>query len=214
MVTIALSALQRNWLMAADYTAVQPGTDRGALLALLQPLPPDVLSPRAWIPFEAHFARELVRDFTSYRCGEARSESDDAIKVGLCRWLAGGLPVQSLQDVDARWQARLANLPAHGPASCESLTSDLWRDNERPWPSWRNTLPRWLLDTPQAHYGRYAARQLDLELLRQTLRAQLLGESVPGTVTLTRDGGAQRFAACRARLYPGDAGATLRLPLL
>jgi hypothetical protein len=212
--TLVLAALQRNWLLAADYAAAEPRADRAELLALLQPLAPEVLSPRAWIPFEAHLARELMRDATGYGCGGARTESDGAIKVGLCRWLIGGLPEQSLQDVDARWKARLADLPATGPAACDALTSARWRDTTRPWPSWRNTLPRWVLDTPQAHYGRYAARQLDLELLRQTLRAQLLGESAPGAVTLTRDGGAQRFAACRARLYPGDAGATLRLPLL
>lgn len=212
--SFSLAVLQRNWLVAADYAATEPGADGAALLALLEPLPLDVLSPRAWIPFEAYFQRELMREFTGYSCGESRHERDGLIKVGLCRWLAGGLPVQSLRDADARWQARLADLPTQGAAPCESLASGLWRDSERPWPSWRNTVPRWVLDTPQSHYGRYAARQLDAELLRQTLRAQVLGESIPGAVTLTRDGGAQRFAACRSRLYPGDAGATLRLPLL
>jgi hypothetical protein len=80
--------------------------------------------------------------------------------------------------------------------------------------SWRNTVARHLLDTPGADCGRYAARQLDIELLRQTLRAQVLGQSTPGAVQLIRENGSQRFAACRARLFPGELEATLRLPLL
>lgn len=212
---VAVSAVQRNWLVAA-------ALDPAALLPLLEPLPQAALSPRAWVPYEARFVREVIQDMGDKVRGCHRAVDAISDPVGswldrqLCRFGLGMLPEQSLQDSDARWLARLAVVPAEGPVACEVVQTPLWRGegSAGAWLAWRNTVTRWMLDMPAADWAPYAARQLDLELLRQTLRAKVLGQSVPNAVLLTPEGGAQRWAACRARLLPGNAEATLRLPLL
>jgi hypothetical protein len=214
---VSVAAVERAWLQAAGL-AVTGRVDRRDLLGLLAPLPPAALSPRLWAPHEARFAREVTRDLVNpaVGCGSfmAAHVPRGWLDHLVCRYGVGLLPEQTAQDNDARWAARLALLPAEGPAACEQLDSPPWRETDRLWPSWRNTIGRWMLDVPGADWGVYAARQLDLELLRQTLSAQVLGQHPPGTVSLTRENGALRFAACRARRDPGQADATLRLPLI
>ena len=216
---VGLAAVQRSWLLAADLVANR-SMEPALLMPLLAPLPAAQLSPRAWIPTEARFTREVIRDMvdTVHGCHQAQDLNGDPtapwLDRQLCRFKLGVLPEQSAQDSDARWLARLATAPATGPVACETLQSALWRGQDAATLSWRNTLTRWMLDTPGVDWAPYAARQLDLELLRQTLVAQVLGQSPPGAVELTRESGAQRFAACRARLLPGQVDAILRLPLL
>lgn len=214
---IAVAALERAWLQAAALVAAGR-VERGELLGLFAPLPAAALSPRQWAPHEARFAREITRDLVNPAagCGSAIPGEDQRgwLDHLVCRYRVGLLPEQTVQDIDARWAARLALLPAEGPAACEQLDGPPWRETGRFVPAWRNTVGRWLLDVPGVDWGGYAARQLDLELLRQTLRAQVSGQSPPGTVSLTREDGALRFAACRARRDPGKAEAILRLPLI
>lgn len=214
---VSVAAVERAWLQAAGL-AVAGRVDRRDLLGLLAPLPPAALSPRLWVPHEARFAREVTRDLVNPAFGCGSFMAADVPRGWLdhlvCRYGVGLLPEQTAQDIDARWGARLALLPAEGPAACEQLDGPPWRETDRFWPSWRNTIGRWVLDVPGVDWGAYAARQLDLELLRQTLSAQVLGQLPPGTVSLTREDGALRFAACRARRDPGQAEAILRLPLI
>lgn len=212
---VAISAVQLNWVLA-----VQLGLSPGARAELLAPLPQPALSPRAWVPHEAAFARGVFHDMVDNRRGCQAAVDEVGKPVAswwerqLCRMALGLMPEQTAQDVDAGWQARLAVVPASGPAGCEALQAAPWVV-EPAGLVWRNTLARMLLAVPDgAHWSRYAARQVDLELLRQTLRAQALGEPMPAIVQLTREDGGQRFAACRARLVPADAEATLRLPQL
>ncbi|MFG6467716.1 hypothetical protein [Roseateles sp. BYS87W] len=216
---VTLSVVQSNWLLAADLKAAG-GLDRGGLMRLLTPLPAVALSPRAWAPHEARFAREVTRDLMDEArdCGAADALMG-ASATGLldrlvCTLRLGVLPEATIQHNEAQWLARLATVPEAGPAACEVLEAEPWRERESRGFAWRNTVGRWLLDTSGAGWSPYAARQLDLELLRLTLGAQLLGQSPPAGVSLTRESAGQRFAACRARLHPGDAEATLRLPLL
>lgn len=213
---VAAAAVERAWLQAAALAAAGR-FDRRDLGGLLAPLPPAALSPRLWVPHEARFAREVTRDLVNPAtgCGSSFPSADRGwLDHLLCRYGLGLLPEQTAQDIDARWAARLALLPAQGPAACERLDGPPWRETGRLRPAWRNTIGRWLLDVPGVDWGVYAARQLDLELLRQTLAAQVLGQSLPGAVSLTREDGAQRFAACRARRDPGNAEAILKLPLI
>jgi hypothetical protein len=217
---IGVVAVQSNWLFTAQLAAAG-GVERAALPPLLAPLPSEALSPRHWALEEARFGRELMRDMAHAvrKCGAGSSLSDEPavpwLERLMCRNALGVLPELSVQSSDARWLARLATVPPQGPASCEQLSQPVWREAGTGWPAWRNTLGRRALDSPAgANFALYAARQADLELLRQTLLAQVLGQSTPGAVQLTREAGAQRFAACRARLFPGEHEATLRLPLL
>ena len=214
---VAASAVEHAWLQAAALVAAGR-FDRRELGGLLAPLPPAALSPRLWVSHEARFAREVTRDLVNpaIGCGSSTFASADRgwLDDLVCRFGLGLLPEQTAQDIDARWAARLALVPAEGPAPCERLDDPPWRETGRFWPAWRNSIGRWLLDVPGVDWGVYAARQLDLELLRQTLAAQALGQSPPGAVSLTREDGALRFAACRARRGPGNAEATLKLPLI
>lgn len=210
---VGLAGVRRHWLLAAQLAAAQPGDHRAALLALLDPLPGAALSPRAWVPHELHFQREILRDLVDRRgCADPVAQGFWLDRLA-CSWQLGLLPEATAQANQDRWLQRLAGVPADGPARCEALAAPAWADAQGGL-RWRNTLGRWLLDTADQQWPRYPARQLDLELLRQTLRAQLLGQSLPAAVQLTRQDGAQTFAACQARLDPGEAGATLRLPLL
>jgi len=126
----------------------------------------------------------------------------------------GVLPEQSAQDSDARWLRHLATLPAEGPAPCETLQVPPWPAPERTWPAWRNTAARWLIESPGGQFTGYAARQADLESLRQALRGQVLGQPVPASVQVSREVGAVRMRACLASIQPGDERATIRLPAL
>lgn len=216
-VMIGLATVQRNWLLAADLVAHQR-LDAPALGALLAPLPAEALSPRRWIPSEARFGREVMRDLADDRYNCASSEAAAAPR-GLadrlvCHLGLGFLLEQTTQDSDQRWLARLGTLPAAGAPACNTLDTPVWRAPAEAGLSWRNTVARWVLDVPGVDWSHYAARQLDLELLRQTLQARLQGQSPPAGVSLTREATGQRFAACRARLATDDAEATLRLPLL
>ncbi len=214
---IGVSMLQNHWLLAANWVASTPGADRASLLPLFEPLPAHALSPRAWVPYEARFFREMMTDLLDAERGcAAVDESAERMSAERlwCRARLGLLPELSIQSNDARWIGRLDAMPAQGPAPCELLLQPAWRDAGPSWPAWRNTFGRMLLDLPGSHWGIYAARQLDLELLRQTLRAQLVGEAVPAGVRLIHEGGAARFSACRAALDPGEAAAILRVPLL
>lgn len=216
---VSLAAVQSNWLLAADLKAAG-GVDRGAMMGLLGPLPAAALSPRAWAPHEVRFTREVVRDLMGEArdCGAAdallSASATGWLDQMVCRLRLGVLPEATVQEHQARWQARLARVPETGPAACETLEAEPWLDGASRPLAWRNTAGRWMLDVPGVGWSRYAARQLDLELLRLTLGAQLLGQSPPAGVSLTRESAGQRFAACHARLHPGDDSATLRLPLL
>lgn len=218
-VMIGLATVQRNWLLAADLVSHQR-LEATALGALLAPLPAEVLSPRRWIPSEARFGREVMRDLVDDR-HNCRSNESEAAAVPrgwtdrlVCHVGLGFLLEQTVQDSDQRWLARLETLPATGAAVCDTLDTPAWRTPAEASLSWRNTVARWVLDVPGVDWSPYAARQLDLELLRQTLQARLQGQSPPAGVSLTREATGQRFSACRARLAPDDAEATLRLPLL
>lgn len=211
---VGVAAVQRSWLLAADFMASTPGVERAALLPVLAPLPAQVLDPRIWVPSEARFVREVVRDTAQSTQGCEEDGSTGAAGDRLwCRLRLGLLPELSNQYSDARWLARLAAVPRDGLASCEQLSVPIWREPARGWPTWRNTLGRLMLDT-ETDWARYTARQLDLELLRLTLRAQVTGEALPAGVQLRRDADTQQFAGCQARLYPGEAAGTLRLPPL
>lgn len=210
---VGVAAVQRSWLLAGQMVANR-ALDPAALMPLLAPLPQAALNPRAWALHEARFTREVIRDLVHEERGCHRAEDASWLDRLGCGAALGLMPEQTVQDSDERWLALLAAAPAQGPVSCEALQSPPWREPESFSLSWRNTLGRWMMDVPTRHWELYAARQLDLELLRQTLIAQVLRQSPPGTVQLTRENGAQRFAACRARLHPGEAEATLRLPLL
>ena len=220
-VQVAISAVQHSWLLAADEGAAR-GLDRSAtasfMAPLLAPLPPAALSPRAWVPHEARFSRETMRDLTDDVRGCHRATGAGGmppvpwLERQLCRTRLGMLPEQTSQDQDARWLARLAPLPPTGPAPCDALQTPAWRGSATFTPSWRNTLTRWLLDVPGGDWAGYAARQLDLELLRQTLLARATGQPLPGGVQLTPVDGALQFGACRARLAPGEPERSVRLP--
>jgi hypothetical protein len=213
---VSVAAVQSSWLTATDVLAAR-GQDRAALEPLLAPLPPHALSPRNWIPHEAQFVREVVRDMVDpvHGCHNAVDfaglPATSWLDRQLCRWALGMLPEQSRQDGDARWLQRLATLPAEGPASCDALQSGPWRERT-PWPSWRNTLTRWLLDVPHGQLASYGARQLDLELLRQALLATLHGQPLPAAVDVAERAGVRRFSACQARLAPPDAQVRIRWP--
>lgn len=218
-VMVSLSAVQSNWLLAAELKA-RGELDRDGVMPLLTPLPAAALSPRAWAPHESRFSDELIQELVdeSRDCGAADGLLSASVTSLLdrmvCTLRLGVLPQATVQENQARWQARLAAAPETGPVACEVLEAEPWRERESRWLAWRNTVGRWLLDTAGVGWSPYAARQLDAELLRLTLGAQLLGQSPPAGVSLTREAAGQRFAACRARLHPGDAEATLRLPLL
>ena len=216
---IGVVAVQNSWLFAAQRISAGD-LERTVLTPLLAPLAVDALSPRQWAPGEARFGRELMRDLGDKvrGCSAATGESDPqpllSLEWVMCHLRLGVLPEQSAQDIDAGWLARLAAVPPSGPADCNSLQTPLWREQEGRWPRWRNTLIRLSLDGPGVDWSMYAARQLDLELLRQTLLALNLGQPAPPGVTLQREAGGQSFSACRARLQPGEKAAVLRLPLL
>lgn len=218
-VMIGVATVQRNWLLAADLVAHQR-LDASGLNRLLAPLPAEALSPRRWIPSEARFGREVTRDLVDDRhnCRSGEAEADTAPRGWadrlVCHLGLGFLLEQTLQDSDQRWLARLDALPATGAPACEALDTPAWRAPTAAGLAWRNTVARWVLDVPGVDWSPYAARQLDLELLRQTLHSLLQGQSPPAVVSLTRETTGQRFAACRARLATDDAEATLRLPLL
>lgn len=214
---VALAALERAWLQAAGLV-VAGRVDRRDLQGLLAPLPPAALSPQLWVAHEARFVREVARDLVNpaFGCGSWLTAEGPRgwLDHLVCRYGVGLLPERTAQDSDARWAARLALLRADGTPACGLLDGPPWRETGRFWPAWRNTIGRSVLDVPGVDWGGYAARQLDLELLRQTLSAQVLGQLPPGSVSLTREDGALRFAACRARRDPGKTDAILRLPLI
>lgn len=218
-VMIGVAAVQGNWLLAADLVA-HGRLDAAGLAGLLAPLPAEALSPRRWIPSESRFGREVTRDLMDdrYQGRLVQTEAPVAPQGWMDRLVRqarlGLLLEQTLQDSDQRWLARLDALPATGAPTCEALDSPAWRAPASPGLAWRNTVGRWLLDVPGMTWSPYAARQLDLELLRQTLQARLQGQSPPAGVSLTRDATGQRFAACQARLQTEEAEVTLRLPLL
>ena len=216
-VMIGVVTVQSNWLLAADLVAHQR-LDASGLSLLLAPLPAESLSPRRWIPSEARFGREVTRDLVDDRHNCRSSESEVAPRGWadrlVCHLGLGFLLEQTLQDSDQRWLARLDTLPATGAPSCEALDTPAWRSPTGTGLAWRNTVARWVLDVPGVDWSPYAARQLDLELLRQTLQSLLQGQSPPAIVSLTREATGQRFAACRARLATDDAEVTLRLPQL
>ncbi|MFG6432639.1 hypothetical protein [Roseateles sp. LYH14W] len=130
-----------------------------------------------------------------------------------CRFALGVMPEQSRQDSDARWLRHLATLPATGPAACEVFQAEPWIETT-PWPAWRNTVTRWLLEVPGGHLAGYAARHSDLELLRQTLLATLQGQPLPAGVLIERKAEGQIFAGCQARLGPKVSREPIRLPAL
>lgn len=218
-VMIGMTTVQGNWLLAADLVA-HGRLEAAGLAGLLAPLPAEALSPRRWIPTEARFGREVMRDLVDDRhsCRSGEAETVTAPRGWMDRLVChvglGFLLEQTLQDIDQRWLARLDTLPATGAPACEALDTPTWRTRPDTGLAWRNTVARWVLDVPGVDWSPYAARQLDLELLRQTLQSLLQGQSPPALVSLTRETTGQRFAACRARLATDDAEATLRLPLL
>lgn len=213
---IGLAAVQNSWLVAADVMAAR-GQNRAALLPLLQPLPQQALSPWHWIPYEAQFGREVIRDMVDpvHGCDRAMDvegvPSPSWLDRQLCRWALGMLPEQSAQDSDARWLPRLEGLAADGPVPCDTLQARPWTAPRRG-PSWRNTLTRWMLDMPDVHWTGYVARQTDLELLRQTLVARIRQQPLPGGVQLSGGADAPRFSACAARLAADTTPAPIRLP--
>lgn len=210
---MGVAAVQRSWLQAAELVA-RGSVRRELLQSLLVPLPARALSPRHWVPSEARFTREVLRDLAAARdgCADAASAPESGVLDRLAcryRYQLGLLPELSARDSDAQWQARLASASADGPVACEQLSAAPWRVEPRRWPAWRNTLGRWTLDAAPVDWAVYAARQLDLELLRQSLLAPLIGQATPSAARLRREGDVQRFAGCRARLVPDDPDATL-----
>lgn len=212
---IGIVAVQNNWLLAGDLLVAR-GWDHQRLLPLLEPLPAGALSPRNWIPYEAEFGRELFRDMATglQHCVISAESEASWPERQWCRMGLGVLPELSAQDSDARWLRHLATLPAEGPAPCETLKAAPWPAPERVWPAWRNTAARWLIELPGGQCTGYAARQADLESLRQTLRTQSLGQSLPAQVQVSREAGAVRMRACLAQIQPGNERATTRLPAL
>lgn len=212
---IGIVAVQNNWLLAGDLVSAR-GWDRRRLLPLLEPLPARALSPRNWIPYEAEFGRELFRDMATglQHCVVSADSEASWAERQWCRMGLGVLPEQSAQDSDARWLRHLATLPAEGPARCETLKDAPWPEPERIWPAWRNTAARWMIELPGGQFRGYAARQADLESLRQTLRGRVLGEPLPAIVQLSREGNELRMRACLAFIQPGDKPGSIRLPAL
>jgi len=215
---IGLSAVENNWVLAGDVIALR-GLDRAQLAALLKPLPALTLSPRNWIPHEAQYGREVMSDLVDpvRGCHQAKdAEGEPAVSWldrQLCRFALGSMPEQSRQDSDALWLQRLSTLPATGPAACEGLQAEPWVETT-PWPAWRNTVTRWLLDVPGSHWKGYVARQIDLELLRQTLLATVQRQPLPGSVRVERKAEGLSFAGCQARLELKGMRDPIRLPAL
>jgi hypothetical protein len=201
---IGVITVQNNWLLAGDLIALR-GWDRARLEPLLKPLPALALSARHWVPHEAQYGREVISDLVHpvHGCQHAKDAEGQPVASWLdrqqCRFALGLMPEQSRQDSDARWLQYLATLPATGPAPCETLQAEPWVDT-KPWPAWRNTMTRWLLDVPGDHWTRYVARQTDLELLRQALLATVQRQPLPGAVRVDHSADGLSFAGCQARL--------------
>jgi hypothetical protein len=212
---IGLVLVQNHWVLAGDLIAAR-GLDRAQLLPLLAPLPARALNARNWVPYEALFGRERVRDMVNKvsDCGVAPDADgeDSWWDHHWCRLGVGLLPEQSRQDSDALWLQRLAAVPPEGPADCNALLAAPWRHESSRWPAWRNTLGRRML-SEDWHWESYVARQADLELLRQTLLALIRRHALPpGADVEISDGGGQ-LAGCAARLRPDDTR-KIRLPAI
>ena len=217
------ASLKRQWLLVARLAAGEAGegvAGRARFEPLLRPLPPGSLSLRAWAGSELQFQRDsiaTIRDI-GVRC-RLDDQEESAVRwwaQQFCRSGLGYLPELTEQTFEAQWLARLATARADGLVSCEALSRPPWRDDPselQPY-SWRNSIGQILLVVSNGAFRDYPARQLDLELLRLTLRAQLLGEPMPQGVLLRREGETLRWAGCQAGMVEGRTQGVLILPVL
>lgn len=216
---VAAREAEHVWLVAAQLAAAAPGLKPSQLTPLLAPLPAHTLHPRVWVPFEASYQRLAIRSagVNSRDCALPPGVSQTPLGLWLCLTGLGWLPEHTVQASDALWLARLAHVrgdgPGDGPLRCDQLREPPWTGSpkQQAWP-WRNPVGAWLLAS-DAGFGDTAARLVDLDLLRLSLRASLLGEPQPAGARLTRANGHQQFAACWAQLFPERHDTSVRVPL-
>jgi hypothetical protein len=216
------AALERQWLLVARLAAGEAAAGRARFEPLLRPLPAGSLSAGAWAGSEFQLQRDAI---ATLRDVDARCRSDHQEETSrrwwaqqLCRIGLGYLPERTEQALEDQWLARLATAKADEPVPCEALSRPPWQGkmfDAQPY-RWRNAVGQILLMVAKrgSEFQDYAARQLDLDQLRLTLRAQLLGEPMPEGVQLQREGATLRWAGCRASLSDDGAQGVLVLPVL
>lgn len=216
------AALERQWLLVARLAAGEGAAGRARFEPLLRPLSPGSLSPGAWAGSEFQLQRDAI---ATLRDRDARCRSDDQAESSrhwwtqkLCRTGLGYLPERTEQALEDQWLARLATATPDEPVRCEALGQSAWQGrliDAQPY-RWSNAFGHILLMVAKggAQYQDYPARQLDLDLLRLTLRAQLLGEPMPEGVQLQREGETVRWSGCRATLVEDGTQGVLSLPVL
>lgn len=181
---VAASGMRRTLHVMAALGARDAALARS--LAPVASAPLDMkAAARRWMVAEAHLGRGMMSE-ASLDCRITPTPDDegslfDRLTEGLCRHRIGWHPHRTAAAMDAQWLAGLDALDAGGlPAAlahAEWTRRQRERDGVLDSLAWRNTMGQAVIAGGGFAYGGYLARQLDVELHRETVALMLRGQA-------------------------------------
>lgn len=168
-VQVAGAMARRHWRVLIDLAARQPQA-APALRAMLRPLSPRALDASAWIPSEAQYGRESMRELTCLNEEAQASPQTSANALPMrCPAAFWSMPNATSHLMDEQWLRALQLAPG-GPLEMldwypDSTTEDFWDAL-----AWRNSVGRLLVGISAPNYQVYARKQASLLLLNEAAR--------------------------------------------